>query len=138
MPPGVHSAAGRLQRNRRRHGRLAAADVATHAPGPEAVQWFAIPLLGLSGVYAYYARTANMDVPYLFWLVLAWHRLWVYLTATPAARDLWLEAFSRLFRLVSDELARCSDHLLARAASRQASAGPIVPSITSTLASIRR
>lgn len=59
-------------------------------PGPEAAQWFAIPLLGLSGVFAYYTRTANMDIPYLFWLVLAWHRLWVYFTDKPAARDLWL------------------------------------------------
>jgi hypothetical protein len=55
-------------------------------PDPAAAQWFAIPLLGLSGVYAYYARTANMDIPYLFWIVLAWHQLWVYLTS-PATSD---------------------------------------------------
>jgi len=48
-------------------------------PDPAAAQWFAVPLLGLSGVYAYYARTANMDIPYLFWSVLAWHQLWTYL-----------------------------------------------------------
>ena len=50
-------------------------------PDPAAAQWFAIPLLGLSGVFAYYARTANMDIPYLFWIVLAWHQLWLYLTS---------------------------------------------------------
>jgi hypothetical protein len=55
-------------------------------PDPAAAQWFAIFLLGLSGVFAYYARTANMDMPYLFWIVLAWHQLWLYLTA-PANSD---------------------------------------------------
>jgi hypothetical protein len=50
-------------------------------PDPSAAQWFAICLLGLSGVFAYYARTANMDIPFLFWIVLAWGRLWSYLTS---------------------------------------------------------
>ena len=61
-------------------------------PSAEAAQWFAIPLLGLSGVYAFYARTANMDIPYLFWAVLAWREIWVYITSTepPLARRLWL------------------------------------------------
>ena len=56
-------------------------------PDPAAAQWFAIPLLGLSGVYAYYARTANMDIPYLFWIVLAWHQLWIYLTSPASSKE---------------------------------------------------
>jgi hypothetical protein len=56
-------------------------------PDPAAAQWFAISLLGLSGVYAYYARTANMDIPYLFWIVLAWHQLWLYLTSPASSKE---------------------------------------------------
>ena len=61
-------------------------------PSAEAAQWFAIPLLGLSGVYAFYTRTANMDIPYLFWAVLAWRELWIYITSVkpPLSRHLWL------------------------------------------------
>lgn len=54
-------------------------------PDPGASQWFAVPLIGLSGVYAYYTRTANMDIPYLFWMVLAWHQIWRHLTEPAAA-----------------------------------------------------
>jgi hypothetical protein len=60
-------------------------------PSPDAAQWFAIPLLGLSGIFAFYARTANMDIPYLFWAVLAWREMWIYLTPgePPRSRRLW-------------------------------------------------
>ena len=69
-------------------------------PDPAAAQWFAIPLLGLSGVYAYYARTANMDIPYLFWIVLAWHQLWIYLTS-PASSNIRPLLLAGLFSALS-------------------------------------
>jgi len=69
-------------------------------PDPDAAQWFAVPLLGLSGVYAYYARTANMDIPYLFWIVLAWHQLWIYLTS-PASKHFRPLLLAGLFSALS-------------------------------------
>lgn len=47
--------------------------------------WFAAALLGLSGVFAYYARVANLDVPYLFWWALSYFFVWRYLFG-PGAR----------------------------------------------------
>jgi hypothetical protein len=59
-------------------------------PSTGSAQWFAVSLLGLSGVYAYYTRTANMDIPYLFWIVLAWRELWIYFMERAETRRLWL------------------------------------------------
>ena len=41
--------------------------------------WFAMTLTALGGVYTYYARVANLDVPYLFWWMLGYVCLWRYL-----------------------------------------------------------
>ena len=41
--------------------------------------WFALTLMALSGVFTYYARVANLDVPYLFWWMLGYVCLWRYL-----------------------------------------------------------
>jgi len=41
-------------------------------------------ILGLGGVFTYYARVPNMDMPYLFWLALAFVALWRFLFAGAA------------------------------------------------------
>jgi hypothetical protein len=45
--------------------------------------WYAMSLLGLSGVFAYYARVGNLDVPYMFWVVLSWLFVWRYIFSKP-------------------------------------------------------
>jgi hypothetical protein len=52
--------------------------------------WYAMSLLGLSGVFVYYARVGNLDVPYLFWVVLSWLLVWRYLFLQPSRRLLIL------------------------------------------------
>ena len=54
-------------------------------PSDSHAAWFSVALLGLSGVFAYYARVANLDVPYLFWWALSYALLWRYLFG-PRAR----------------------------------------------------
>jgi 4-amino-4-deoxy-L-arabinose transferase-like glycosyltransferase len=51
-----------------------------------AAVWYAMALLGLSGVFTYYARVGNLDVPYVFWCVLSWLFAWHFLFAAPAQR----------------------------------------------------
>lgn len=68
-------------------------------PVPETAAWFAVALLGLSGVFAYYARVANMDMPYLFWWVLSYFCLWRYTLGEEARRRLL--AFSAVFAALS-------------------------------------
>ena len=48
-----------------------------------AAVWYAMCLLGLSGVFAYYARVGNVDVPYMFWVVISWLIVWRYLFSKP-------------------------------------------------------
>jgi hypothetical protein len=55
-------------------------------PTETCAMWFAMLLLGLSGVFAYYARVANMDMPYLFWWVLSYVCLWRYVCGEGARR----------------------------------------------------
>lgn len=55
-------------------------------PVADAAMWFGLVLLALSGVFAYYARVANMDMPYLFWWVLAYVCLWRYMFDDVARR----------------------------------------------------
>ena len=49
---------------------------------------FASALLLGSGVFAYYSRTTNVDVPYLFWWVLSFVALWRYTLGDGRTRDL--------------------------------------------------
>lgn len=53
--------------------------------------WFAMCFLGLSGVFTYYARVGNMDVPYLFWMFTSLALAWKYLFDRP---DLKLLAYA--------------------------------------------
>lgn len=41
-----------------------------------------------SGVFAYYSRTTNVDIPYLFWWVLSFVSLWRYAAGEGRTRDL--------------------------------------------------
>ncbi|HEX5431899.1 MAG TPA: hypothetical protein VFW83_08035 [Bryobacteraceae bacterium] len=59
-----------------------------------AQQWFGAALLGLSGVFIYYARVGNMDVPYLFWWMLSYTALWTFLFRRPALRWLLLSGIA--------------------------------------------
>jgi len=50
-------------------------------------------LIGTSGVFAYYARVANLDVPYLFWWMLSFVFLWRFLfSGEPRRKFLMLSA----------------------------------------------
>ena len=51
-------------------------------------------LLGLSGVFAYYARVGNLDVPYLFWVVLSWLLVWRYIFSKPDRKLVVLAAIA--------------------------------------------
>ncbi len=57
-------------------------------PGHPRARLFTVLLLGLSGVFAYYARVGNMDMPYLFWWSVSFACLWRYLFTDNRAR--WL------------------------------------------------
>jgi hypothetical protein len=41
--------------------------------------WFSLLMVGANGTFIYYARTGNLDMPYNFWLAVAWFFLWRYL-----------------------------------------------------------
>jgi len=56
--------------------------------------WYAMSLLGLSGVFAYYARVGNLDVPYMFWAVLSWLFVWRYIFSKPDRKLLVLAAIA--------------------------------------------
>ena len=49
---------------------------------------FAAALMLGSGIFAYYSRTTNVDVPYLFWWVLSFVALWRYALGEGRTRDL--------------------------------------------------
>lgn len=76
-------------------------------PVHDAAMWFAMLLVALGGVFAYYARVANMDMPYLFWWVLAYVCLWRYMfDATVRRRFLaYAAAFSALSIGTKDQAA---------------------------------
>lgn len=67
----------------------------------------AIALLALSGPFTFYAREANLDVPYNFWWALAVLFGWRYLFDTQKARPdlLWAGAFSALSLATKDAVA---------------------------------
>ncbi len=52
--------------------------------------WFPMLLLAASGVFAYYARVANMDMPYLCWWWLSYVCLWHYVFSGRPRRRLLL------------------------------------------------
>lgn len=52
--------------------------------------WFPMLLLAASGVFAYYARVANMDMPYLCWWMLSYVCLWHYVVSSRPRRRLLL------------------------------------------------
>lgn len=56
--------------------------------------WYAMALMGLSGVFAYYARVGNLDVPYMFWVVLSWLLIWRYIFSEAHWRLVVLAAIS--------------------------------------------
>jgi hypothetical protein len=62
--------------------------------GRPAGTWYAMSLLGLSGVFAYYARVGNLDVPYMFWFVLSWLMVWRYIFSKPDRKLLVLAAIA--------------------------------------------
>jgi len=41
--------------------------------------WFGVLLIVTNGVFVYYARVGNLDMPYIFWWTVAWLGLWRYL-----------------------------------------------------------
>lgn len=41
--------------------------------------WFALLLIGTNGVFVYYSRVGNLDLPYNFWWALCWLALWRHL-----------------------------------------------------------
>jgi hypothetical protein len=41
--------------------------------------WFALLLIGTNGVFVYYSRVGNLDLPYNFWWALCWLGLWRHL-----------------------------------------------------------
>jgi hypothetical protein len=43
--------------------------------------WFALLAIGTNGLFVYYARVGNLDIPYNFWWALALVGLWRYLIA---------------------------------------------------------
>lgn len=52
-------------------------------------RWIGVGLLALSGVYTFFARTGNFDIPYLLWWILSFVCLWRYLFHTDRSRR-WL------------------------------------------------
>jgi hypothetical protein len=48
--------------------------------------WFALLIIGTNGVFVYYARVGNLDLPYNFWWALTLVGLWHYLIAGSPAR----------------------------------------------------
>lgn len=68
--------------------------------------WFSMLLLAGSGIFTYYARTANLDVPYLFWWVFSFVFLWKYIFGEPKTKYLILVAvFSALSIGTKDQAA---------------------------------
>jgi 4-amino-4-deoxy-L-arabinose transferase-like glycosyltransferase len=62
-------------------------------PTKSYVAWVPMLLIGTSGVFAYYARVANLDVPYLFWWVLSFVFLWHFVfSGEPRRKYLMLSA----------------------------------------------
>lgn len=56
---------------------------------PTFAAWFSMMLLAFSGVFTYYARVANMDMPYLFWWIVSYLFLWRYMFEEKPRR-IWL------------------------------------------------
>lgn len=48
--------------------------------------WFAIFVMATNGVFVYYARVGNLDIPYNFWWALTLVGLWRYLIGGTSAR----------------------------------------------------
>jgi hypothetical protein len=64
-------------------GRIRLRGIRVNAGG----RFVAVALLALSGEFAYYARTTNLDVPYLFWFALSFLFWWAYFFG--GERPLW-------------------------------------------------
>jgi hypothetical protein len=71
--------------------------------------WFAILFFATNGVFAYYGRVGNLDMPYNFWIAVMMLGLWRHLTQPVAARrwtqPLWWSAAAGAFAIGSKDQA---------------------------------
>lgn len=74
-------------------------------PVARLAQMSAIMVFALSGEFSYYARTGNLDVPYIFWFSLAIYQLWRYFFDRATDKHLqWAAVFAALSMATKDQV----------------------------------